>query len=104
MLYISSTVKPVLSSYLKIEKTKVLKTGGRLMQVESIADAPRGAFCNTFDLHGLKNNFWSSFEWPLKTGFTVIMCCFLKILFIYANTEDPNEMTHSAVFHLGLHY
>ena len=31
---------------LQIDKTKVLKTDGSLMQVESIA-----AFCNAFDLH-----------------------------------------------------
>ena len=32
------TVKPVLSSHSKIDKTKVLKTGGSLVQVESIAE------------------------------------------------------------------
>ena len=31
---------------LQIDKTKVLKTGGSLMQVESIA-----AFCSAFDMH-----------------------------------------------------
>ena len=41
-----STVKPVLSGHSKIDKTKVLKTNGSLMKVESIA-----AFCNTFYLH-----------------------------------------------------
>ena len=44
------------------------------MKVKSIAEYSLGAFCNTFDLHlaiiGLL------FEWPLKTGFTVI-CIFL---------------------------
>ena len=35
----------------KIDKTKVLKTNGRLMKVESIAECSLGAFCNTFDLH-----------------------------------------------------
>ena len=35
---------------LKIGKTKVLKTDGSLMQVESIAECSLGAFCNTFDL------------------------------------------------------
>ena len=38
-------------------------------------DRPLGAFCKTFDLHQaitrLENLFWSSFEWQLKTGFTV---------------------------------
>ena len=27
------------------------RTGGSLVQVESIAECSRGAFCNTFDLH-----------------------------------------------------
>ena len=40
------TVNPVLSSHLKIDKTKVLMENGSLMKVESI-----GAFCNTFDLY-----------------------------------------------------
>ena len=43
---IGATVKPVLSSHSKIDKTKVLMTGGSLVQVVST-----GAFCNTFDLH-----------------------------------------------------
>ena len=45
------TVKSVLSRHSKIDKTKILMTDGSLMKVESIADAPLGAFCNTFDLH-----------------------------------------------------
>ena len=45
------TVKPVLSGHTKIDKTKVLKTNGSLMKVESIAECSLGAFCNTFDLH-----------------------------------------------------
>ena len=48
---LSSTVKPVLSSHSKIDKTKVLKTGGSLMQVVSVAECSLGAFCNTFDLY-----------------------------------------------------
>ena len=60
-----STVKPVWSGHSKIDKTKVLKTNGSLMKVESIAECSLGAFCNTFDLHlviiGLENTFWSSF-------------------------------------------
>ena len=47
----SNTVKPVLSSHSKINKTNVLKTNGSLMEVESIAECSLGAFCNTFDLH-----------------------------------------------------
>ena len=49
--FVDSTVKPVLSGYSKIDKTKVLKTNGSLMKVESIAECSLGAFCNTFDLH-----------------------------------------------------
>ena len=45
------TVKPVLSSHSKIDKTKVLKTNGSLMKVESFAECSKRAFCNTFDLH-----------------------------------------------------
>ena len=45
------TVKPVLSGHSKIDKTKVLKTNGSLMKVESIAECSLGVFCNTFDLH-----------------------------------------------------
>ena len=80
MTVLYNTMKPVLSSHSKIDKTNALKTGGSLMQVESIAECSKRAFCNTFDLHSaiianlsvLKTYFWSSFECPLKTGFTVI--------------------------------
>ena len=57
------TVKPVLSDHSKIDKTKILKTYGSLMKVESIAEC---SFCNTFDLHlaiiGLENQFFGIFE------------------------------------------
>ena len=46
-----NAVKPVLSGHSKIDKTKVLKTDGSLMQFERIAECSLGAFCNTFDLH-----------------------------------------------------
>ena len=46
-----STVKPVLSGHTNIDKTKILKTNGSLMKVESIAECSLGAFYNTFDLH-----------------------------------------------------
>ena len=45
------TVRPVLHGHSKIDKTKILKTNGSLMKVESIAECSLGAFCNTFDLH-----------------------------------------------------
>ena len=55
------TVKPVLSGHSKTDKTKVSKTNGSLLNVESIAECSLGAFCNTFDLHsaiiGLENQF-----------------------------------------------
>ena len=43
--------KTFLSSHSNIDKTKVLKTNGSQMKVESIAECSLGAFCNTFDLH-----------------------------------------------------
>ena len=46
-----TTVKPVLSGHRQIDETKVLKTNGSLMMVESIAECSLGTFCNTFDLH-----------------------------------------------------
>ena len=36
-----STVKPVLSDHSEIDKTKVLKTDGSLMKVESIAECSK---------------------------------------------------------------
>ena len=54
------TVKPVLSGHSLINETKVLKTNGCLMKVESIAECSLGAFCNTFDIR-LENQFLSSF-------------------------------------------
>ena len=44
-------VKLVLSGKPKIDKTKVLMENGRIMKVESIAECPLGAFCNTLDLN-----------------------------------------------------
>ena len=41
---ILSTVEPVLSGDSKIDKMKVLKAGGSLMQVESIAECSLGYF------------------------------------------------------------
>ena len=45
------TVKHVLSSHSKINKTKVLKTNESLMRVKSILECSLGAFCNPFDTH-----------------------------------------------------
>ena len=49
--HLVSTAKPVLSGHSKIDKSKVLKTNGISMKVESIAECSLGAFCNTFDQH-----------------------------------------------------
>ena len=46
-----NTVKPVLSSHSKKDKTQVLKTSVSLMKVESIAECSTGVFCNTFKRH-----------------------------------------------------
>ena len=50
MLFRGSVIynKTCLKWSLKIDKTKVLKTDGSVMQVESIAECSLGAFCNTF--------------------------------------------------------
>ena len=45
------TVKPVLSGHSKRRPKLVFKTNYPLMQVKSIAECSRKAFCNTFDLH-----------------------------------------------------
>ena len=54
----------------RVDKTKVSKTNGSLIKVESIAECSLGTFCNTFDLHsaiiGLENHFFGlPFDWPL---------------------------------------
>ena len=63
-----NTVKPVLSSDLKIDKTKAWKPFGVLMQVKSILQYFWPALS---DYLSWKPIFPPSFEWPLKTGFTV---------------------------------
>ena len=53
----------------------VFNTDYRLMQVKVLQNAPKGAFCNTFDLIKLpfviKIFVLSIFEWPFYTDFTV---------------------------------
>ena len=58
-----NTVKPVLSSHLKIVKTKVLKTNVNLMKVESIAELEHSAILLTCikQLLVLKTNFGGVF-------------------------------------------
>ena len=46
-----STYKPVLSGHSKEDQKLVFKTVYRLMQVKSIAECSKRAFCNTFDFH-----------------------------------------------------
>ena len=58
------------------EKQKlVFKTDYRLMQVKSVAQCFKRAFCNTFDLiklpFCLKDLCFVHFELPLNSGFTV---------------------------------
>ena len=50
-----NTVKSVLSSHSKIDKTKVLKTNGSLMKVESIAECSPLSILQCF-LPALSNN------------------------------------------------
>ena len=52
-----STVK----SHSKIDKTKVLKPCGTIMQVKSTAECSMGAFCNTFDLYYILENLFLVF-------------------------------------------
>ena len=68
------TVKPVLSGHTKIDRTKVVKTNGSLMEVKSIVECSLGAFCNTFDLHltitSIENQFLVFFlSGRLRQGF-----------------------------------
>ena len=45
------TVKQFLSDYSKRDQKLFFKTGYGLMQVKSIAECSKRAFCNIFDLH-----------------------------------------------------
>ena len=71
------TVKPDLGRHSIIDKTKAIKPFGILMLVKSTAECSMGVFCITFDLHkvmiSLENLFLIFSEWPLKTGFTVVL-------------------------------
>ena len=55
-------------------------------------NAPRGAFCNTFDLHllpfSIKTFVLSIFKWPLKTGFTVAY-----VLMLYGPVNNFSVMS-----------
>ena len=52
----------------KNRQTKVLKTNGSLMKVESIAEC-LGAFCNTFGLHLSNNRFFSPVNNRIATNY-----------------------------------
>ena len=51
MLVLSSTVKPVLSDHPNKDQKLAFNTDYCLMQVKSIAECSKRAFCNTLDLH-----------------------------------------------------
>ena len=71
------------------------------MKVKKILkNAPLGAFCNTFDLLSeiicIENQFLCSFyEWPLKTGFTVVIAkkpkWLSKLQLMPSNTVTSNS-------------
>ena len=49
------------------------------MQVKVLQNAPRRAFCNTFDLHNklpfvIKIFALSIFKWPFYTGYALCVC------------------------------
>ena len=73
---IVTTVKPFLSSHLKIDKIMVLIENGSRMKVKSIAECSKGSILQYF-WPALSNNWYRKpifgvlFEWPLKAGFTV---------------------------------
>ena len=71
----SFTIKPVLSSHSKIDKTKVLKTNGSLMGRKYCRMLPfeHSAILLTCikQYSVLKTHFGLLFERPLKTGFTI---------------------------------
>ena len=70
------TVKPVLSSHSTKHTKLVFKTDYHLMQVKSITECSKRAFCNTSTYIDptsvIKIFVLSIFEWPFKTGFTVL--------------------------------
>ena len=72
------TVKPVLSCHSKINKTKILMINGSLLKVESIAECSPWSILQYFwpalsDNPSWIQTFDLSIEWPLKTGFTVLI-------------------------------
>ena len=72
-----NTLKPVLSGHPKTNKTKVLKPCGTLMQVKNTAECSTGPALSNYLS---RKPFFLSFEWPLKTGFTVCSITFLSLV------------------------
>ena len=72
-------------------------TNGSLMKVESIADAPLGAFCNTFDLHlamiGLENQFLVF----LRVAVLDRLYCILKVLNTFKGDNSNNTVRQNNV-------
>ena len=71
-------------------KKLVFKTDYRLMQVNSIAECSKGSILQYFQpslsFHLSLRSFLSIFEWPLKTGFTV-----LKRSVVMSSFEHPAD-------------
>ena len=102
----------------KEDQKLVFKTDHRLMQVKSTAECSKGSilqyFRPTLSLHVSKIFVVSIFEWPLKTGFTVIiikgvhnfrkftLCCIIdpEYCFILSDKVEPNDMLQSVASHL----
>ena len=77
--------KTCLKRPLKLDKTKDLQTDYRLIQVKSIAECsmlPQYFLTCIKPLSVLKTKFWSSFEWPFKTGFTVLQASSFQCLYV----------------------
>ena len=76
-VYMTHTVKPVLSGYSQKDQKWVFKTNYRLMYVKSIAECSNGSilqyFLRTLSYHIALRPFLSIFEWPLKPGFNVYL-------------------------------
>ena len=78
-----STVKPVLSSHAKIDKTKILITNGSLMNVESIAE------CSPWSILLYFGPAFSD-NWSLTPFFCLFDCgCFRQVLLILSSSLSP---------------
>ena len=85
-----NTVKPFKNSHSKKHQKLVFKTNYCLMQVKSIAECSKdSAILSTFIKlpFVIKIFILSSFEWPLKTGFTVYQYVTPSLVFIHSVTR-----------------